>query len=264
MDDIHMNDSADEVFRWSQLHKLSPTDPMFHIPILSLKKLNAYRDAEYLLRTTPDLKLFRLAHRTIKLWARERGLYSRRFGYFGGHHVTLMLSKVCKMLSREAGVASVADIVRAFFAYFAAFDFTTDMIFDQEFHHPKPRYHRSDREPMVILSIHSPVINVAYTTSPDTLRTMRRELKRADNLLSEDNITWPRLMGLRQVPDEIGPQSGGAIDFVQDFQTFVKVDIHYWGPSIAKGGRLVEWIETKCPSFITGKVTQKIQLPSQH
>lgn len=229
---------------------------MADIPIPTMKRLNSYRDVEYLLRTIPDLESFRTAHRLVTLWAGERGLYSPKFGYLGDQHITFMLTRICKRHSEGDAVLSPTAIVRTFFAYYTTFDFERDLVFDEQLHNLKPRYQRSTQEPMVILSVYNPMVNVAANVSVDTLRTIIQELKRADKLMAQDNMTWPRLMGLHHSPGDIRIQSG-AIDFLQGFETFMRVNIHYWSGSTAKCGKLVKWIDDTCSTIIAGILTSK-------
>ena len=239
---------------------MSPETQLLDIPIPTLKMLNSYRDVESLLRTIPDLESFRTALRMVKAWARERGLYAPKFGYLGGQHITFLLSSVCKKYLQRGVVSSPTAIVRAFFAYYAAFNFERDFILDDEFHKLAPQYQRSKQEPMAALTLCNPAINVATNISTHTLRTITEELKRADELIVEDDLTWPRLLGLHQVPEDVGMPSRAAIDFLAGFELILRIDVHYWGASIVKGGRLVEWIDGKCPLLIAGKANPTVLL----
>lgn len=162
-----------------------------------------------------------------------------------------MLSRICKRLSRGSIVPSATVVVRKFFAYFAAFDFKREIVSDQDDF--KPRYQRSQQESMIILTICSPVINIATNVSTDTVRTIIQELKRADKLMAEDNLSTTSWQSLIQLPQEISNQSGAAIDFLRGFETFIRIDLHYWGASTIRGGRLVAWIDGKCTSLLAGK-----------
>ncbi|KAL1602624.1 hypothetical protein SLS60_006041 [Paraconiothyrium brasiliense] len=239
--DLQYCPAANVVHRWSEFVTLSATDPIFNLPILSLRKLKPIRDLTYVQRTLPSLASFRLAYHSIKRWAVDRGIYSAKFGYFGGIHITLMLSWVCKRLACDMGHVSAGDLILSFFYYYANFDWQNDMVYDAFFHKKRPRYQRSAREPMVILGYHAPNSNIAHTATVPGLQVLVDELKRADALLSSCGTTWKHFLDV----DTLG--SKPAIeDFLNSFDSYVKIDIQYWGRALSRGKGLVGWIESRC------------------
>jgi uncharacterized protein (UPF0248 family)/endonuclease/exonuclease/phosphatase family metal-dependent hydrolase/2'-5' RNA ligase len=233
------------VERWSELPGLHHSDPIFNLPILSLRKLKPYRDLTYIQRTLPSLSTFRLAYRCIKLWAVQRGIYSSKFGYIGGIHITLMLSWICKRLAHDVGSVTAVDVVSTFFHHYAEFDWTNEMVFDAFFHQKKPRYQRSTREPMVVLGFHAPNANVAHTSTIPGTRTLIKELKLADRRLSENGMTWGVFLRSSELSSAPGA-SAGVADFLKSHDSYVKVDIQYWGRTLSKGKGLVGWVESRC------------------
>ncbi|KAJ4348561.1 uncharacterized protein N0V89_009938 [Didymosphaeria variabile] len=243
--DLQYCPAANVVHRWSQFPTLSATDPIFNLSILSLRKLKPIRDLTYLQRTLPSLASFRLAYHSIKRWAVERGIYSAKFGYFGGIHITLMLSWVCKRLAHDMGHVSAGDLVLSFFYHYANFDWQNDMVYDAFFHKKKPRYQRSAREPMVILGFHAPNSNIAHTATAPGLQVLVNELKQADARLSSPGMTWEHLLHVDT------PGSKPAIEnFLDSFDSYVKIDIQYWGRTLSRGKGLVGWIESRCISLV--------------
>jgi len=215
----------------------------------SLRKLKAYRDLDYLERTVPDLAAFRIAYRCIKLWAQQRGIYSAKFGYLGGIHITLMLSRLCKLVSVLHGTAGItaADILSVFFHHYAEFDWKSDMVFDPFFEKQGPKYHRLGREPMVVLGFHTPNFNTAHAASVPSVDTLAEEFKRADSMLFEDNMTWTKFFGSSTNDDTDTLKSHpGAQNFLQAYDSYVKIGVNYWGPSLKQGSGLVGWLESKC------------------
>jgi hypothetical protein len=164
-----------------------------------------------------------------------------------------MLSRICKLLFREAGALTAADIVCMFFNHYANFDWKTQMVFDPFFYKQQPRYHRSAREPMVILGLHTPVVNVADTASVPSVRTLVKELKRADHLLSEVGITWPKILGGKEKEGMVEDLTSGAHEFLRSYNSYVKISVHYWGLSLAKGSTLVGWLESRCVLLLVGR-----------
>jgi hypothetical protein len=228
--------------------------------VLSLRKLKPYRDLIYIQRTLPSLSAFRLAYRCIKLWASQRGIYSSKFGYLGGVHITLMLSWVCKRIAHDSSSVSAADLVASFFRHYALFDWADEMVYDAFFHKKKPRYHRSFREPMVVLGFHAPNSNAAHTATVPGVQMLAKELRAADERLSEPGITWDTFFGALTSPKPDKTLSPGAVEFLGTHSNFVKVDIQFWGRTLAKGKGLVGWVESRCISLVVGKysTTQKL------
>lgn len=219
---------------------------MFSLPASNLKCLNAYRDVEFLLRTIPNLKAFRLAHRFIKSWTVTSGISSSRFGYLGGFHITLLLARICKLLAsadqeKGAGITITAGtIVSVFFDYYSKANWATDAIFDPEFSPATgTRYQRLARESMVIASIHSPVVNVAVNATRHSVAALAKEFKVADEALK--NGQWD----LEALKREEG--------FLKDFGSFVKIDVQYWGNSLGRGKALAAWVESRVPLLLVGK-----------
>ncbi|KAH8689073.1 DUF455 domain protein [Talaromyces proteolyticus] len=228
---------------WPQALELPSTDYIFDLPMQSLLKLNSIRDLDYLQRTIPDMTAFRLAYRFIKTWAKNRGIYSSKLGFLGGIHITLLLGRVCKLSFREAGAVSASDIICTFFKHYANFDWKNDMIYDPTYYKGKMKYHRSSREPMVILSIHPPKVNVARAATAPSVKTLEQEFKRADQLLSGQTVSWVDIAGT-------GSRKTGAADFLKAYSNYVQVDVQFWGGAATKGRMLIGWLEFRCVSLL--------------
>jgi hypothetical protein len=241
--------------------QLPPTDQIFDLSILSLTKLNSFRDLDYLQRKIPDLGKFCTAQRFIKAWAKQRGIYASRFGYLGGFHITLLLSRICKLLVRSANAVTVADIICTFFSHYASFDWTSDMVVEPDFYKTQTRYRRSAREAMVILSLHAPRVNVARTASLPSTTTVVEELKRANGLLSEAGVTWPMIIGGTAAKGAIRDLTSGAQEFLESYNSYIKINTQFWGVSLAKGNSLLGWLESKCVVLFVGKSAPILNVP---
>ncbi|KAI9816449.1 MAG: hypothetical protein M1827_001581 [Pycnora praestabilis] len=234
---------------WPLLDTAPTSDPLFKIPIHSLKILNAYRDVEYILQTVPDITGFQIAHRFLRLWAKSRGILAPQFGYLGEPHITVMLARMCKLLyHRKTGDPTVPDIVCNFYSHYAKLDWAVDTVHDPSFHGTNTQYRRSITEPLAILTWHTPIINVAYNTSKQSLDTIILELQHASLLTSERNASWATFIA--EAEDAPGVARGGAAAFLQGFKRYIKMDVHTWGPSAAKGSNLLRWLEPKKPTYL--------------
>jgi uncharacterized protein (UPF0248 family) len=239
--------------RWHEFRDIPASDPIFNLSVLSLRKLKPYRDLLYIQRTLPSLPAFRLAYRCIKLWAVQRGIYGAKFGFLGGVHITLMLSWVCKKLGHESGSVTAADIVVSFFHHYAHFDWTNDIVYDAIYHKKQPRYYRSAREPMVVLGYHAPNSNIAHTATVPGLQLLVKAFRNAEQQLCEPDMTWEAFFGAPSFSELESNLPQGVADFLRTYNNFVKVDIQFWGRTLAKGKSLVGWVESRCIALVIGK-----------
>ncbi|KAK3390399.1 2'-5' RNA ligase superfamily-domain-containing protein [Podospora didyma] len=221
------------------------------LPAQTLSKLKAIREADYLRRSVPDIVTFRLAHRFIKTWAKSRGIYTARFGFLGGHQISLLLARVCKLVPHAASV-SVGDLLVTFFAHYAGFNWARDLAFDPLFHSQRLPYTRNpSREPLAILGYFPPSLNTALAASVPSARTMADEFRRAADALllrqdkddddnnnnnnNNNNLTWRSFL-----------QGDAAADFLTAYKSYVKIDVQYWGLGLSKGAQFVGWVESRC------------------
>jgi poly(A) polymerase Pap1 len=241
---------------WPQAMKQPTNSPVFTLPTQTLAKLKPVRDLYYVLRTIPDFAAFRAAYHLIKVWAKQRGIYSPKFGYLGGIHISILLSRVCKLLSCDGGYVSIPTIITTFFNHYAHFDWKNKMVFDP-FFHKRLRYTRTAREPMVILGYHAPSLNTAHTASLPSVRTISEELGRADRLLSTEGISWPQFLGRRDDSSMTGVNEGSS-EFLKAYKSYVKIDVQFWGVSLAKGSQYVGWLESRCVMLLVGKYSTSL------
>lgn len=248
--DLHYCPSALIAETWPRAMYIPVTSPVFALPAQILAKLKPARDMYYLRRTMPDSAAFRTACHLIKTWAKQHGIYAARFGYLGGIHIAVLLATICKSLSRNNGPVPLASIILTFFNHYANFDWQNDIVFDP-FFHKSLRYVRTSREPMVILGYHSPGLNVATAASQPSVRTIAEELKRANRKLSTDGMTWDAFLRHGSTTDS------GSAAFVKAYISFLKIDVQFWGASLAKGSQYVGWLESRCVMLLVGKSTHQ-------
>lgn len=241
------------VIRWAEFRNLPASDPVFNLSMLSLRKIKPYRDLLYIMRTIPSFSVFRIAYRCIKLWAVQRGIYSSRFGYLSGIHITLMLAWVYKRIAHDSGSVSPADLIATFFHHYAQIDWANQMVYDCFFHKRMPRYHRTAREPMVVLGFHAPNSNVAHTSTVPGTQTLVEEFSIAHKRLSEHDMNWEKFFGSPDSSPMSSNQHLGAMNFLKMYNSYVKIDIQFWGRTLAKGKGLVGWVESRCLSLVVGE-----------
>ncbi|KAL0944181.1 endonuclease exonuclease phosphatase [Colletotrichum truncatum] len=246
--DLQYCQAVNVASQWPDLLKRPSSDPAFSLPTQTLLKLKPARDLFYLLRSVPDLAQFRICYQVIKAWAKARGIYAAKFGYFGGIHLSVMLVRVCKMLLHGGGVVSTPDIIVTFFNHYSRFDWRNDIVFDPYFH-KQLRYHRTQREAMCLLGWHSPTLNTALIASIPTVDIISTEFHQANAQLTQEGTTWKDLLSAPANTSKTN-LTAGAANFLTSYRSFVSLRIHYWGGSLERGSRLVGWLESRCASLL--------------
>jgi uncharacterized protein (UPF0248 family)/endonuclease/exonuclease/phosphatase family metal-dependent hydrolase len=205
----------------------------------SIRPLNTYRDTTYILHSVPDLPSYRIAHRYLSLYLKRRGLYSAKFGYLGGIHLSLMLNRILKLIDNDC-VISHATIVRMFFRYYAGFDWGQDNVTDPSL--PSHRnVLRSPRDSILIYSIHTPTArpNVASSCTRLSAQTLTHEFNVAAEKLQLGDWEWC----LRPA----------VSDFSNGFGAFIRVEVDVWNVDEIGGDKLREMIgslESKFPRIM--------------
>ncbi|KAK6338640.1 hypothetical protein TWF696_009451 [Orbilia brochopaga] len=221
---------------WDEIPTAPSNSTLFALPVPTLKKIQAYRDMLYILNTVPNLAIFRLAYRYIKLWAVKKGLYSSKFGYLGGVHITLLLARITLLLPTHA---TAAQLIVAFYNHYAKWDWAADTVLQPG---RTTRYTRATRDKMVILAVHAPAVNVAANATIHTVRTLTEAMETASARLALSG-------SLADVAGEFGDKNDNLTTGVQGFLTgfarYVKVDIQFWGTNRQSGRALVGWVESR-------------------
>lgn len=230
---------------WPTVLKLPSSHAIWNLSSHTLAKLKAVRDCDYVRRSVPDMAKFVTAHRAIKTWAKQRGIYTAKYGYLGGIQITVLLARVYKLLARDTTgqLLSVADILVTFFNHYANFDWKQNLVFDPLFHNDL-KYRRTDREPLAILGYYPPALNTCLAASAPSVRTIADEFKRANSVLCSEHstdTTWS---------DFLGGTNDGTAEFLRRFKSYIKIDVQFWGGSLTKGRGFVGWVESRCVSLL--------------
>ncbi|KAH8816607.1 2'-5' RNA ligase superfamily-domain-containing protein [Xylogone sp. PMI_703] len=227
------------------------------LPPSSIRPLNTFRDTAYLLESISDLESYRTAHRFLSLYLRKRGLYSAKFGYLGGIHLSLMLNRVLKLITadtqnvegsnvdeRSNSKLLPASIVLTFFKYYAAFNWREDNVTDPSLSDHK-NISRSPRDAIFICSIHTPTarLNVAQSCTSLTAQTLVTEFSLALNKLQMRDWEWC-----------LRPSRETVNDFLNGFGAFICVQIDMWAVYEFERNNMREIvgsIESKFPRLMT-------------
>ncbi|CZT11238.1 uncharacterized protein RAG0_15436 [Rhynchosporium agropyri] len=195
----------------------------------SIRPLNTYRDSAYLLLTIPNLPSYRVAHRYLTIYLKNRGLYSAKFGYLGGIHLQLLLNRVVKLVSISTSPStcspegitpvSAATIVRTFFTYYSNFNWAAASVADPLLD-PPSKVPRSARDAIFIPAIHIPTArpNVASSCTKLTAQTLSSQFSRLAQHLESGDWEWA-----------LQTKEACLADFMGSSGAFVRVGIDIWG-----------------------------------
>jgi poly(A) polymerase Pap1 len=82
----------------------------------STKAANAVRVADLLIKSVPNVAVFRQVLRFIKVWAKARGVYSFKIGYPSGIGWAILCAKICQCYPNKNGAGTIFH----FFAFYAS------------------------------------------------------------------------------------------------------------------------------------------------
>lgn len=147
-----------------------------------VKSLNGCRVADQLLRVVPNHDAFRVALRTLRLWAQRRGVYSNVVGFFGGVNLAILVARVCQLYPN----AAPSMLVYSFFQLWSAWQWTTPVmlvpIVDEGLPGMKvwdERVNKAERyQLMKILTPAYPAQNSTFNVSVSTLEVLKAEFRR--------------------------------------------------------------------------------------
>ncbi|XP_075212061.1 poly(A) polymerase hiiragi isoform X2 [Lycorma delicatula] len=164
-----------------------------------VRSLNGCRVTDEILRLVPNIENFRLALRTIKLWAKKHGIYSNVLGYLGGVSWAMLVARTCQLYPN----AVAATLVHKFFLVFYQWKWPQPVLLKQPdnvnlgFPVWDPRVTVADRyHLMPIITPAYPQQNSTFNVSISTRTIMVDEFKQG-LAITEDIVlgraTWDKL-----------------------------------------------------------------------
>lgn len=158
------------------------TSVMMNLDDPGVKSLNGCRVADQLLRVVPNHDAFRVALRTLRLWAQRRGVYSNVVGFFGGVNLAILVARVCQLYPN----AAPSMLVYSFFQLWSAWQWTTPVMLVPIVDEGLPgmrvwdeRVNKAERyQLMKILTPAYPAQNSTFNVSVSTLEVLKAEFKR--------------------------------------------------------------------------------------
>ncbi|CRK92974.1 CLUMA_CG006485, isoform A [Clunio marinus] len=164
-----------------------------------VRSLNGCRVTDEILRLVPNIENFRLALRTIKLWAKKHGIYSNSLGYFGGVSWAMLVARTCQLYPN----AAAATIVHKFFLVFSRWKWPQPVLLKQPdtvnlgFTVWDPRVTPTDRyHLMPIITPAYPQQNSTFNVSSSTSKVIQMEFMEGMEITDEimlGNAGWDKL-----------------------------------------------------------------------
>uniref|UniRef100_A0A1A9UZE6 Poly(A) polymerase n=1 Tax=Glossina austeni TaxID=7395 RepID=A0A1A9UZE6_GLOAU len=165
----------------------------------SVRSLNGCRVTDEILSLVPNIENFRLALRSIKLWAKKHGIYSNSLGYFGGVTWAMLVARTCQLYPN----ATASTLVHKFFLVFSRWKWPHPVLLK----HPDnvnlrfpvwdPRVNASDRyHLMPIITPAYPQQNSTFNVSESTKKVILAEFNRGMATTDEimlSRATWDKL-----------------------------------------------------------------------
>ncbi|KAI5705570.1 poly(A) polymerase type 3 [Diaphorina citri] len=164
-----------------------------------VRSLNGCRVTDEILRLVPNIENFRLALRTIKLWAKKHGIYSNVLGYLGGVSWAMLVARICQLYPN----AAASTLVCKFFLVFSQWKWPQPVLLKKPdnvnlgFPVWDPRVNVADRyHLMPIITPAYPQQNSTFNVSISTRTIMQEEFKQGKTI-SEDiyngKTMWDKL-----------------------------------------------------------------------
>ncbi|XP_013401356.1 poly(A) polymerase type 3 [Lingula anatina] len=166
-----------------------------------VRSLNGCRVTDEILRLVPNQESFRLALRTIKLWAKKKGIYSNSLGFLGGVSWAMLVARACQLYP----CASAAVLVHKFFLVFSKWEWPKPVLLKHP-DEPKtglsfpvwdPRVNLSDRfHLMPIITPAYPQQNSTFNVTVSTRTIMMKEFEEGLNLVTlifDSKAEWGQL-----------------------------------------------------------------------
>lgn len=181
----------DLIFSSLQLSSVPKTQQLDDVNLLrglnetDLKCVNGTRVTGRILELVPQTKVFRMALRAVKLWAKQRALYGAIVGFPGGVAYAMMVARICQLYPKAASPV----IVKNFFKLMRMWKWPNPVLLQHHEEGPlnlrewDGTYGADKYHYMPVVTPAYPRINATHTIGPSTKTVLLREMLRAEKIV---------------------------------------------------------------------------------
>ncbi|WFD42147.1 polynucleotide adenylyltransferase [Malassezia psittaci] len=151
-----------------------------------VRSLGGSRVTDEILRLVPNVHVFRMALRCIKLWASRRAIYSNVLGFLGGVAWAMLVARICQLYPNE----NAGPIVSRFFIILHQWKWPQPVLLKQIEEGPlhvrvwNPRLYPTDRlHRMPIITPAYPSMCATHNVSQSTEMVMTQEFLRGSEIV---------------------------------------------------------------------------------
>jgi len=173
----------------------------------SIRSLNGCRVTDIILQLVPNKEHFRTTLRCVKLWAKNRGVYSNVIGYLGGVAWAILTANICIIYPKLAP----NKLLYNFFKYYSHWEWNSDNpILITELKNDKNSitfsipddlfFEQQKSQLMPVITPAFPSMNATHNVSDSTRRATLIEFEKAlkitetlVNKKGDPSLTWKRL-----------------------------------------------------------------------
>ena len=186
----------------------------------SVLSLNGCRVTDTVLSLVPNVDAFRLTLRFIKLWAKNRGVYSNKFGYLGGVSWAILTARVCQLYP----TATSSQLLRHFFRVLSVWKWPTPIhlrqpVLSSPLEMPVWTESRNRNDLLPIITPAYPCMNSTHNVSNTTKRHILAELNRGATLSQELILPETSPERVREIYEKLVEE----IDFFDRYKYFLDV-----------------------------------------
>ncbi|XP_047981051.1 nuclear poly(A) polymerase 1-like [Salvia hispanica] len=165
----------------------------------TVRSLNGCRVTDQILRLVPNIQNFRTTLRCMRLWAKQRGVYSNVTGFLGGINWALLVARICQLYPN----ALPSMLVSRFFRVYNLWRWPNPVMLcpiqegslGLSFWDPRRNY-KDRSHVMPIITPAYPCMNSSYNVSTSTLQVMMEEFHRGNEICEEiesNKLSWETL-----------------------------------------------------------------------